>query len=271
MSQPKVHILLSTGSIHDCRTGHRLTSDSILGAVNALFSAGLAIGSIVQGWATDWLGRKKALAVAGIFSLIGAALVAGSVTISMLIVVRLLQGFGLGMLICLIPLYTTEVAPPHRRGLLSGMTTMSFATGYFVYVTPWPPRKAVVCQSDETLTSFLSNSWISFGTAYATNLTLAWRLPLALACVGPLLLLIGLPFIPETPRYLSWLGKDDEAWAVIQKIHHDSQDPTDAVARVEFIQITRQVAHDKQRKPGYLQMLTQPSLRRRSLLVMFLL
>ena len=189
----------------------------------------------------------------------------------MLIVTRLLQGFGLGMLICLIPLYTTEVAPPHRRGLLSGMTTMSFATGYFTYVSPRPSRNPIFRQRDDSLNNVLRNSWISFGTAYATNLTLAWRLPLALACVGPLLLLTGLPFIPETPRYLSWLGKDDEAWGVLRDIHHDPQDSTDAAARAEFIQITRQVAHDKQMKSGYLQMFTQPSLRRRSLLVMFLL
>lgn len=39
-------------------------------------------------------------------------------------------------------------------------------------------------------------SWISIGTYYASNLTVQWRVPLAMACVGPLALLIGLPFIP---------------------------------------------------------------------------
>ena len=48
----------------------------------------------------------------------------------MIIAVRLLHGFGLGMLICLVPLYLTEVAPPHRRGLLSGLSTLSFGMGY---------------------------------------------------------------------------------------------------------------------------------------------
>lgn len=41
-----------------------------------------------------------------------------------------------------------------------------------------------------------SVAWVSVGTYYATNLTLQWRLPLALATVGPLGLLIGLPFVP---------------------------------------------------------------------------
>jgi len=41
-----------------------------------------------------------------------------------------------------------------------------------------------------------SCAWISVGTYYATDLTLSWRLPLSLACVGPLSLLSGLPFVP---------------------------------------------------------------------------
>lgn len=94
------------------------------------------MGSLMQGWLCDKIGRKKAFAVAGWSSLIGSALITGAVVIEMLITVRVLHGFGLGMLICLVPLYLTEVAPPSRRGLLSGLTTFSFAMGYVVYVYP---------------------------------------------------------------------------------------------------------------------------------------
>jgi MFS family permease len=105
---------------------------SILGAVNALFAFGAASGSIAQGWIADWLGRKKAFATAATFSIIGGALTAGSVHIAMLIAVRLLQGFGLGMVICLVPLYITEVAPARIRGRLSGLTVWSFGIGYIM-------------------------------------------------------------------------------------------------------------------------------------------
>ncbi|KAK5317577.1 hypothetical protein LTR70_005772 [Exophiala xenobiotica] len=104
-------------------------------AWNALFNFGLAMGSLIQGWLCDVIGRKKAFAIAGACSLIGAALITGSTVIEMLIVVRLLHGFGLGMLICLVPLYLTEVAPAKRRGLLAGLTTASFAAGYLVDVS----------------------------------------------------------------------------------------------------------------------------------------
>ena len=107
-----------------------LACDSVLGAVNALFGFGAALGAIVQGWTADSLGRKKAFAVAAVCSIIGGALTAGAVQIAMLITVRLLQGFGLGMIICLVPLYISEVAPAHIRGRLSGLTVLSFGIGY---------------------------------------------------------------------------------------------------------------------------------------------
>ncbi|PMD47956.1 general substrate transporter [Hyaloscypha variabilis F] len=219
---------------------------SVLGAVNALFGFGAALGAIVQGWTADSLGRKKAFSVAAVCSIIGGALTAGAVQIAMLITVRLLQGFGLGMIICLVPLYISEVAPAHIRGRLSGLTVLSFGIGY------------VLCP------------FISIGTFHASNQELAWRLPLALACVGPLALLVGLPFIPESPRYLAWIGQNAEAWAVIQRIHNDPSDPSNSFAHAEFTQIVRQVEHDKEQKAGYIQMFLKPSWRRRSLLVMFL-
>ncbi|KIX02609.1 uncharacterized protein Z518_08551 [Rhinocladiella mackenziei CBS 650.93] len=203
---------------------------SILGAINALFNFGLAVGALAQGPLADILGRKRAFTLAAVCSLIGAALITGSVAIGMLITVRLLHGFGLGMLICLVPLYLTEVAPPHRRGC----------------------------------------AWISIGTYYATNLTVQWRVPLALACIGPLALLIGLPFIPESPRYLTLKGRTHEAWDVLQRIHHDPNDPEDSAAHAEYTQIVRQVEFDKEQEAGYLQMFKKPSWRRRSLLALFI-
>ncbi|KAH0847282.1 hypothetical protein AYO21_07328 [Fonsecaea monophora] len=220
---------------------------NVLGAVNALFAAGAAFGSLFQGWLADWIGRKKALVVSALFSLIGAGWTAGSPYLAMLITIRILHGFGLGMLICLVPLYLTEVSPPHCRGLMSGMTVMGFGIGY------------------------VAVAWVSVATYYAENATLQWRLPLALACVGPLGLLVGIYFVPESPRYLCWRGRHEEALQVIQRLHRDPDDPTDSSAQAEFIQIRAQVEKDKEQKSGYVRMFTKPSWRKRSLLVLFIM
>lgn len=50
----------------------------------------------------------------------------------MMIVFRLLEGIGLGALICQGPLYISEVAPAHKRGMLSGLTACGFAFGYLL-------------------------------------------------------------------------------------------------------------------------------------------
>lgn len=104
--------------------------NSILGAVNALYYFGAAVGALLQGYVADWLGRKLALAVAAGCSLVGGSLAAGAVNIPMLITVRILHGIGLGMIICLVPVYLTEVSPAKWRGFVAGLTTLSFSMGY---------------------------------------------------------------------------------------------------------------------------------------------
>lgn len=58
------------------------------------------------------------------------AVVAGSVNLPQLFVFRLITGLGVGQMLALVPLYISEVAPPHRRGLLTDGTCCSFSLGY---------------------------------------------------------------------------------------------------------------------------------------------
>ncbi|KAH8704794.1 general substrate transporter [Talaromyces proteolyticus] len=217
----------------------------ILGGVNGVFNFGLAMGALLQGWLSDTLGRKKALALAAAFATIGGALTAGSVAIPMLIVVRFPQGIGLGILLSLVPVYLTEVAPPHKRGMLSGLTTWSFTIGY------------LIC------------AWIGVGAYFAKNEAVQWRMPIALSCFAPVVLFCGSPLIPESPRFLVQVGRKEEAWGILQKIHHDPTDPQETAAHAEFIQIQRQIEFERAEEVSYLKMLTKPSWRKRSLLAFF--
>ncbi|KAH8696291.1 general substrate transporter [Talaromyces proteolyticus] len=219
---------------------------AILGALNALFYFGLATGSLIQAWAVDIIGRKLSFAISALVSLIGSALVTGSVAVPMIIVVRMLQGVGLGMLLFLVPLYITEIAPPQHRGLLTGLTTVFFSLGYSV------------C------------AFISVGTYFAQSPTVQWRLPLGLSCLGPLVLLLATPYLVESPRYLALVGRNNEALAVLKKIHHDPTDNDNTFAEAEYIQIVRQIEFDKGLDTGILSMVKKPSWRRRCLLAFFI-
>jgi MFS family permease len=165
----------------------------------------------------------------------------------MIVVCRLLHGIGLGQIASLSPLFISEVSPAHRRGLLIGVFSLSLGLGY----------------------TFVA--WISFGTFHATNETLQWRLPLALAVVSPLLQAIGVWFVPESPRWLVDRNRKEEAWTVVRRLHHDRDDPSEMAARAEYTQICEQVEHDKQYNVSYWQMFARKSWRKRSLLVLFML
>lgn len=82
---------------------------------------------------------------------------------------------------------------------------------------------------------------------------------------------MGIYWIPESPRFYVLHGKNENAWDVIQRIHHDPSDPEQLAAKAEFIQITKQNELVGDLKVGYIQMFTKPSWRKRSLLVLFLM
>ena len=115
-----------------------------------------------------------------------------------------------------------------------------------------------------------SSGFTGYGAYFSTNLTLQWRLPLALSCLSPLLVLIGIYWLPESPRYLCWVGRNDEAWIILQRIHHDPADDTQSAARAEFVQICKQIEFDKEMSTGYIEIFRKPSWRRRALLVLFI-
>jgi MFS family permease len=74
----------------------RSNANDLTGAINGLFQAGGLIGTLSCHVFADWLGRRKALLIASVISVMGGALQAGSVHIGMFIAVRLISGIGIG-------------------------------------------------------------------------------------------------------------------------------------------------------------------------------
>ena len=71
-------------------------TNGIIGAMNACFSGGGFLGALFNGWACDYLGRKKTLMVATPIAVIGGALQGGAAHIAMFLIGRLLGGFAVG-------------------------------------------------------------------------------------------------------------------------------------------------------------------------------
>lgn len=71
-------------------------TNSIIGAINGLLSAGGVFGAIFMAWSCEALGRKRSLVIAAVTTIVGAALQAGSVHIAMFLTARFLTGMGIG-------------------------------------------------------------------------------------------------------------------------------------------------------------------------------
>lgn len=64
---------------------------------------------------------------------------------------------------------------------------------------------------------------MEYGCTKTQSLAFAWRFPLAFQIVFLLLILIVIPFYPESPRYLAKTGRLDEARAILEKCRIDPQ------------------------------------------------
>lgn len=79
---------------------------------------GAAIGALFSGNISDKIGRKKVIIFADILFTAGSVVMAFAPTIAVLMVGRLIIGFGVGIASQIVPLYLSEVAPVEIRGKL---------------------------------------------------------------------------------------------------------------------------------------------------------
>lgn len=184
--------------LHYLKLDVAANANALIGAINALFSVGGFLGCLACLFIADAWGRKRTILFGAMLAAFGSALQAGSVHIAMFIIARLITGISVGMhlvlleskyrnesfltffigiLVILVPLYQSEIAPPRIRGFLVGMHGVGICFGY------------------------LSSSWVGFAFYFVNAAAAQWRIPLAIQAFPPILLGIGVLFIPESPRW----------------------------------------------------------------------
>ncbi|RFU26560.1 hypothetical protein B7463_g9775, partial [Scytalidium lignicola] len=218
--------------LHTRSNGTQLTGVMNGGYHAAAFIAVLFVGTIADKW-----GRKVAISVGAALTLIAGAFLAGSMNVAMFIVFRFVSGAGSSILLAGVPIWMNEVVPAKERGALVDLHGVVFQFG------------------------FALSSWVGYGFYYMTNKTIdAWRGPLAFQCLAPIILLIIIYWIPESPRWLLMNDRYEEARKVLLRSHSDEE------ATVELAHIQAQMAIDKTLDRSYLHMFKKPSYRKRSLL-----
>ncbi|CUA71938.1 High-affinity glucose transporter [Kluyveromyces lactis NRRL Y-1140] [Rhizoctonia solani] len=193
-------------------------NDDILGAVVSTFAGGCFFGAMVAGWLAGRVGRKRTIQAGSLVAILGCSLQTGAKNINFLLGGRVLAGIAIGILSMIIPLYQSEISPPKMRGFLTGMTQFMIGMG------------------------FLVANWVGYGCQYLNN-DGQWRIPLAIQVAPAVLLLLGMFFLPFSPRWLIEKGRDEEALRVVQLLHGNAQNAE--FIKLEFAEMVEQIKYEK--------------------------
>jgi MFS transporter, SP family, arabinose:H+ symporter len=167
-----------------------------LGSAFSALLWGCAIGSVLAGYLTDRLGRRRLLLVVAALFAITSVQTGLAWSVESLLLARFVGGLAVGAVSLLSPLYISEVAPPSLRGRLSALYQMSIVTGILV------------------------SYCINYGLRGAGPDN--WRWMFASGVVPSVLFLALLAAAPETPRYLVMRGARDAARRILERVGVDS-------------------------------------------------
>lgn len=162
------------------------------GFLTGSLALGCIVGCLVAGRLADRRGRRPGLMLAaGIFAMssLGMALAAN---LTLFVMMRFAAGIGVGMASMLGPMYIAEISPASIRGRNVAINQLTIVIGILV-------------------TNLVNYSLSDNGPD-------AWRWMFGLGAVPAGLFLLGVLWLPESPRWLVKDGQHERAEAVLGKI-----------------------------------------------------
>ncbi|XP_065006832.1 monosaccharide-sensing protein 2-like [Musa acuminata AAA Group] len=182
------------GSILYIKKEFKLDSKpTIEGLIVAMSLIGATIITTFSGPVSDWVGRRPMLIISSILYFLSGLVMLWSPNVYVLLLARLIDGFGIGLAVTLVPVYISETAPPEIRGSLNTLPQFSGSGGMF----------------------------ISYCMVFAMSLMVNsdWRVMLGVLSIPSLLYFaLTIFFLPESPRWLVSKGRMVEAKQVLQRL-----------------------------------------------------
>ena len=146
-----------------------------IGTMVAILEVGAFIASLSVGRIGDMIGRRRTILFGSMIFFVGGALQTFANGMPMMILGRIIAGLGVGALSTIVPVYQSEISPPHNRGKLACIEFTGNISGYAASV------------------------WVDYFCSFIPS-DYAWRIPLLLQCFMGLLLGLGSLVICESPR-----------------------------------------------------------------------
>ncbi|KAK2597960.1 Ribulose bisphosphate carboxylase large chain [Conoideocrella luteorostrata] len=195
-------------------------SKAHVGTMVAILEIGAFISSLIVGRVGDIIGRRRTILYGSCIFFVGGALQTAARSMTMMMVGRIVAGVGVGMLSTIVPVYQSEISPPHNRGKLACIEFTGNIVGYTTSV------------------------WVDYGCGFIEG-EMSWRIPLLMQCVMGALLGLGSLVIVESPRWLLDNDHDEEGMVVIANLYGGG-DIHDPKAREEYREIKMNVLLQRQ-------------------------
>ncbi|WP_409966055.1 sugar porter family MFS transporter [Mycovorax composti] len=176
------------------------------GFATASLALGCMLGCIIAGSISDRFGRKKGLLLAASIFFISSLCMAFSNSSALFVFSRFAAGIGVGMASVLSPMYIAEIAPATIRGRMVAINQLTIVIGIFV-------------------TNLVNYSLRNVGED-------AWRWMVGLGAVPSALFLIGVLWLPESPRWLVKAQMFDRAKAILNKIGYPENEILSTVTQI---------------------------------------
>ncbi len=166
--------------------------------------AGAAAGALLGGRLADIFGRRTLLIFTALIFAAGAILCAAAPSAAILIVGRIIVGFGIGLSSSTVPVYISEVSPADARGWTVSLFQLAITIGIL----------------------------LAYVVDYAFASIQGWRWMFGLAVVPAAIFAFGMFFLPESPRWLAKRGHHDAARAILARIR-DTHDVDTELQEIE--------------------------------------
>lgn len=147
-----------------------------VGTMVAILEVGALIASLCVGRIGDIIGRRRTILYGSMIFFVGGMLQTFANGMPMMMVGRFIAGLGVGALSTIVPVYQSEISPPHNRGKLACIEFTGNITGYAASV------------------------WVDYFCSYIQS-DYSWRTPLLMQCAMGALLGFGSLIICESPRW----------------------------------------------------------------------
>ncbi len=203
----------------------------IVGIIVSVYYLGCAVGAVIASWLADKRGRKPSIFICLATTSIGNLLMFisglsmngsspwGGAAIGCMLAGRVVMGLGVGGIDAVIPVYSSELSSNGARGKA---LAQEFQMNIFGLLMAYGINLGV------TLNLGKESQW-------------AWRTPIIVMQLFPVLLMSVISRLPESPRYFMSKEKKDKAQQALEELY--SKD--DAKSKLEELQEAQDNESDK--------------------------